>query len=93
MVMLMLRPMMSQQVLGTEALFIPDDHLPLCLIGNVQSVQGRVLSSSAAPTLTHVELTIHMNNKEANALVTSLMLDCLESPILEGVTGPIVLLE
>ena len=93
MVMLMLRPTMSQQVLGTEALFIPDDHLLLHLIGNVQSIQGRVLVSSAAPTLTHIKLTIHMNNKKANALVTSLMSDCLESPILEGVTGPIVLPE
>ena len=90
--MLMLRLTTSQQVLGAEALFIPDDHPPLQMIGNTQLIQGQVPMSSATPTLTQVELTIHLNNEEANALVTLLMLDHLESPILEGVIGPVVLL-
>ena len=63
----------------------------LTMIGNAQSVQGRVLASSAAPTLTCVELTINLNNEEANALVSSLMSDCSESPILEGIVRPGVL--
>ena len=93
MVMLMLRLMMSQRVLGAEVLFIPDDHLLLHMIGNTQSIQGTVLTSSATPMLTHVKLMIHLNDKEANALVTLLMSDCSESPTLEGVTGPVVLLD
>ena len=54
-------------------------------------VQGQVLTSSSGPSLTCLELTIHMNDNKANALVTSLMTDCGESPILEGVAGPVIL--
>ena len=89
--MLMSRPTTSQRVLGAEALFIPDDHPLLHMIGNVQSVQGRILTSLTALMLTCVELMISLCDEEANALVNSLILDCLESLILEGIAGPVIL--
>jgi hypothetical protein len=36
--------------------------------------------------LTRLELTIHLDDDEGDALVSSLMTDRSESPILEGVT-------
>jgi hypothetical protein len=89
--MQMSRPMMSQQVLGTEALFLPDDHPLHQMVGRSRIVQGRIVASSSAPTLTSLELSIHLDNEEANALVSSLMKDHGESPIFEGVVGPVVL--
>ena len=91
MAMLMSRLTTAQQVLGAETLFIPDDHPLLHLIGNAQSVQGRVLASSVTPTLTRIKLTINLCDKEANALVSSLMSDCSESLILNGVIDPVIL--
>ena len=41
--------------------------------------------------MTCLELTIHMADNEVNTLVTSLMTARVESPILEGVGGPVVL--
>ena len=91
MAMLMSRPTTSQRVLGAEALFLPEDHPLRRLVGRSQVVQGRVLASSSGPMLTRLEMTIHLDDEEADALVSSLMTDRSESPILEGVTGPFVL--
>ena len=38
-----------------------------------------------------LELMIHMRDNEANALVTLLMMDHSEFPVLEGVVEPVVL--
>ena len=89
--MLTLRPTMSQQVLGAEALFLPEDHPLRQLVGRSRIVQGRIMASSSAPTLTRLEMMIHLDDEEANALVLSLMTDCSELPILEEVSGPFIL--
>ena len=91
MVMAILRPTTAQMVLGQEALYLPDDHPLLRQIQNSVAIQGRVLVNSDGPTLTRLELTIHMADDEANALVSSLMSDRADSPILEGVSSLMVL--
>ena len=78
-------------VLGQEALFLPNDHPLLRQIQNSVAIQGRVLVNSDRPALTHLELTIHMADDEANALVSSLMSDRADSPILGGVLSSMVL--
>ena len=85
------RPTTAQMVLGQEALYLPDDHPLLRQIQNLVAIQGRVLANSDGPVLTRLELTIHMADEEANALVSSLMSDRADSPILEGVTSLMVL--
>jgi hypothetical protein len=91
MAMLMSRPTTSQRVLGAEALFLPEGHPLRRLIGRSQVVQGRIVSSSSGPTLTRLEMTIHLDDDEGDALVSSLMTDRSESPILDGVVDPVVL--
>ena len=81
----------AQMVLGQEALFLPDDHPLLRLSQSSVAIQGRVLTHSDGPALTCLELTIHMADSEANALVSSLMSDRADSPILEGVSSSMVL--
>ena len=85
------RPTTAQMVLGQEALFLPNDHPLLRQIQNSVAIQGRVLVNSDGPTLTRLELTIHMADDEANALVSSLMSDMADSLILEGVLSSMVL--
>ena len=85
------RPTTAQMVLGQEALYLPDDHPLLRQIQNSVAIQGRVLANSDGPALTRLELTIHMADEEANALVSSLMSDRVDSPILEGVSSSMVL--
>ena len=85
------RPTTAQMVLGQEALYLPDDHPLLRQIQNSVAIQGRVLANSDGPALTRLELTIHMADEEANALVSSLMSDRADSPILEGVSSSMVL--
>ena len=85
------RPSTAQMVLGTEALFLPEDHPLLRLVGNLTMVQGRVVASSSGPTLTRLELSIWLADAEADALVSSLMTARADSPILEGVVAPVVL--
>ena len=85
------RPTTAQMVLGQEALFLPDDHPLLQQIRNLVVIQGRVLANSDGPALTRLELTIHMADDEANALVSSLMSDRAGSPILGGVSSSMVL--
>ena len=91
MVTVILRPTTAQMVLGREALYLPDDHPLLRQIQSSVAIQGRVLANSDGPVLTRLELTIHMADDEANALVSSLMSDRADSPILEGVSSSMVL--
>ena len=81
----------AQMVLGQEALYLPDDHPLLQQIQSSVAIQGRVLVNSDGPALTRLELTIHMADDEANALVSSLMSDRADSLILEGVSSLMVL--
>ena len=81
----------AQMVLGREALYLPDGHPVLRQIQSLVAIQGRVLANSDGPALTRLELTIHMADDEANALVSSLMSDRADSPILEGVSSSMVL--
>ena len=85
------RPTTAQMVLGREALYLPDDHPLLRQIQSSIAIQGRVLVNSDGPALTRLELTIHMADDEANALVSSLMSNRADSPILEGVSSSVVL--
>ena len=85
------RPTTAQMVLGREALYLPDDHPLLRQIQSSVAIQGRVLANSDGPALTRLELTIHMADDEANTLVSSLMSDWADSPILEGVSSLMVL--
>ena len=85
------RPTTAQMVLGQEALHPPDDHPLLLQIQNSVAIQGRVLANSDGPALTRLELTIHLADDEVNALVSSLMTDRANSPILEGVLSPTIL--
>ena len=84
------RPTTAQMVLGREALYLPDDHPLLRQIQSSVAIQGRVLANSDGPALTRLELTIHMADEEANTLVSSLMSDRADSPILEGVLSSVV---
>ena len=85
-----LRPTTAQMVLGREALYLPDDHPLLRQIQSSVVIQGRVLANSDGPALTRLELTIHMADDEANTLVSSLMSNRADSPILEGVSSAVV---
>ena len=85
------RPTTAQMVLSQEALYLPDDHPLLRQIQNLVAIQGRVLANSDGPTLTCLKLTIHMADDEANTLVSSLMSNRADSPILEGVLSSMVL--
>ena len=85
------RPTTAQMVLGREALYLPDDHPLLQQIQSLVTIQGRVLANSDGPALTRLELTILMADNEANTLVSSLMSDRADSPILEGVSSLVVL--
>ena len=85
------RPTTAQMVLSREALYLPDDHPLLRQIQSSVAIQGRVLANSDGPALTRLELTIHMADDEANALVSSLMSDRADSLILEGVSSSMVL--
>ena len=81
----------AQMVLGQEARYLPKNHPLLRQIQSSVAIQGRVLANSDGPALTRLELTIHMADDEANTLVSSLMSDRADSPILEGVLSSMVL--
>ena len=82
----------AQMVLGQEALYLPDNHPLMQQIQSSVAIQGRVLANSDGPVLTCLELTIHLADDKANALVSSLMSDRADSPILGGVSSLMVLL-
>ena len=84
------RPTTAQMVLGREAMYLPDNHPLLQQIQSLVAIQGRILANSDGPALTRLELTIDLADDEANTLVSSLMSDRADSPILEGVSSSVV---
>ena len=82
-------------VLGTtERLFLPEGHPILCGLDRSLQVEGSsgvVSASSRGPLLYHLELRVPINTLEGDALVSSLMSDRADSPILEGVSSSMVL--
>ena len=91
----MLRVNTPEVVLGTtERLFLPEGHLFLRGLDRSFQVEGSsgVLSaSSSGPLLYHLELRVPIDTLEGDALVSSLMSDRADSPILEEVSSPMVL--
>ena len=82
-------------VLGTtDRLFLPEGHPILHGLDRSLRVEGSsgVLSaSSSGPLLYHLELRVPINTLEGDALVSSLMSDRADSPILEDVSSSMVL--
>ena len=82
-------------VLGTtEKLFLPEGHSFLRGLDRSLRVEGSsgVLSaSSSGPLLYHLELRVPIDTLEGDALVSSLVSDRADSPILEGVSSSMVL--
>ena len=82
-------------VLGTsQALYLPEGHPLIRTVDwafGAFGVQGRVTASSDGPSLYRLELSVPLDTVEGNALVSSLMSDRADSPVLEGVVGPVVL--
>ena len=90
-----LRVTTPEVVLGSrQGLFLPEGHPLLRTIDRsfqTFGVQGRITAASDGPSLYRLELSVPMETLEGDALVSSLMSDCANSPILEGVSGPVVL--
>ena len=84
-----------QMVLGTrQTLFLPENHPLLMLVDwsfATFGVQGTVSASSNSPSLYHLDLQVPLDTLEGDALVSSLMSDRADSPILEEVVDPVVL--
>ena len=82
-------------VLGTtERLFLPEDHPFLCRLDRsfrVEGSSGVILASSSGPLLYHLELRVPMDTLEGDALVSLLLSNRADSPILEGVSSLMVL--
>ena len=82
-------------VLGmTERLFLPEGHPFLRRLDRSLQVEGSsgvVSASSSGPLLYHLELRVPIDTLEGDTLVSSLMSDRADSPILEGVSSPMVL--
>ena len=82
-------------VLGmTERLFLPEDHPFLRRLDRsfqVEGSSGVVSASSSGLLLYHLELQVLIDMLKGDTLVSSLMSDCAESPILEDVVDPVVL--
>ena len=82
-------------VLGTtERLFLPENHSLLRRLDRsfrVEGSSGVISASSSGPFLYHLELRVPIDTLEGDALVSSLMSDCADSPILEEVVDPVVL--
>ena len=82
-------------VLGrTERLFLPEGHPFLRRLDGsfqVEGSSGVVSASSSGPLLYHLELRVPIDTLEGDALVSSLMSDRADSPILEGVSSSMVL--
>ena len=84
-----------EMVLGTsQALYLPEGHPLIRTVDRAFGafgVQGRVTASSDGPSLYRLELSVPLDVVEGDALVSSLMSDRADSPILEGVVDPVVL--
>ena len=82
-------------VLGTtERLFLPEGHPFLRSLDRSLQVEGSsgvISASSSGPSLYHLELRVPIDTLEGDALVSSLMSDRVDSPILEGVSSSVVL--
>ena len=95
--MRMSRVMTPEVVLGSrQGLFLPEGHLLLNTLDRSFAtfrVQGRITALSDDPLLYRLELSVPVDTLEGDALVSLLMSDRANSPILEGVTGPVVLLD
>ena len=89
------RPAAARMVLGTrQTLFLPENHHLLSLMDQsfaTFGVQGTVSASSSSPSLYHLELQVLIDILEGDALVSSLMSNRADSPILEGVVDPVIL--
>ena len=79
-------------VLGmTERLFLPEGHAFLRGLDRsfqVEGSSGIISASSSSPLLYHLELRVPIDTLEGDALVSSLMSDRADSPILEEVSSP-----
>ena len=82
-------------VLGTtERLFLPEGHPFLRSLDRSLRVEGSssmISASSSGLLLYHLELRVPIDTLEGDALVSSLMSDRADSPILEEVSSPMVL--
>ena len=82
-------------VLGTtERLFLPEGHPFLRRLDRslrVEGSSGVVSASSRGLLLYHLELRVPIDTLEGDALVSSLMSDRADSPILEEVSSSMVL--
>ena len=82
-------------VLGTtERLFLLEGHPFLRRLDRSLQVEGSsgvVSASSSGPLLYHLELRVPIDTLEGDALVSSLLSDRADSPILEGVSSSMVL--
>ena len=82
-------------VLGmTQRVFLPEGHPFLRMLDRsflAEGSSGIVSASSSGPSLYHLELRVPMDTLEGDALVSSLMSDRADSPVLEGVVDPVVL--
>ena len=82
-------------VLGTtERVFLPEGHPFLRSLDRslrVEGSSGVVSASSGGPLLYHLELRVPLGTLEGDALVSSLLSDRADSPILEGVSSSMVL--
>ena len=89
------RAMTPEVVLGSrQGLYLPEGHPLLSMVDRsfaTFGVQGRITALSTGPSLYRLELSVPVDTLEGDALVSSLMSDRADSPILEGVSGPVVL--
>ena len=90
-----LRVNTPEVVLGTtERLFLLEGHPFLCRLDRsfqVEGSSGVVSASSGGPLLYHLELQVPLDMLEGDVLVSSLMSDRADSPILKGVSSSMVL--
>ena len=89
------RAMTPEVVLGSrQGLYLPEGHPLLSMVDRSFGsfgVQGRITASSTGPSLYRLELSVPVDTLEGDALVSSLMSNRADSPILEGVSSSIVL--
>ena len=82
-------------VLGTrQTIFLPESHPLLRLVDwsfVTFGVQGTVSASSSSPSLYHLDLQVPLDTLVGDTLVSSLMSDRADSPILEEVVDPVIL--
>ena len=82
-------------VLGSrQGLFLPEGHPLLSTLDQsfqMSGVQGGITAASDGPSLYQLELNVPVDTLEGDALVSSLMSDCADLPILEWVSGPVIL--